>query len=94
VGYGGWAGQGGFQFAMLRVASPDGGFLVFASTPSRAGDELRPDDLVFWVPSTYSDEAGSKMDDPRSGWIGLIRAKILPQIDMENPKFAVACRFE
>jgi len=84
----------GSQLAALTVASEDGGFMVFADTPSRVGDELRPDDCVLWVPSIYSQEVGAGMSDPRSGWIGLIRAKIEPKIDLKNPSFSIICRYD
>jgi hypothetical protein len=83
----------GSQLAALMVASKDGGFLVFATAPSSAGDKLKPDDCVLWVPSIYEQEMGSKMSDPRSGWIGLIRAKVEPKIDLQDPSFAIICRY-
>jgi len=86
-------GKDGSQLAALRVASADGGFLVFANTPSHTGDKLKPDDCVLWVPSIYSHEAGNQMSDPRSGWIGLIRAKVEPKIDLQDPSFSITCRY-
>jgi hypothetical protein len=65
-------GQDGSQLTALRVASKDGGFLVFATTPSAKGERLQPGDVVLWVPYEYSKEAGDQMSDKRSGWVGLI----------------------
>jgi hypothetical protein len=87
-------GQDGSQLAALRVASSDGGFLVFASTRSAGGERLRPGDLVLWVPFEYSKEAGDQMSDKRSGWVGLIRAKIKPEVHLEDQSFVVSCRYD
>ena len=81
------------QLASLRVASKDGGFLVFATTPLAEGEKLHPGDVVLWVPYEYSKEAGGQMSDKRSGWVGLIRAKLKPEINPANPSFVVACRY-
>lgn len=86
----------GTQFAMIRVASDDGGFLVFAMTP-RKGDLLSVGDLIFWVPSIFSDETGSALQDSRSGWVGMIRAKIAPELSV-NPGegmngFKILCEY-
>ncbi|MCE9523714.1 MAG: hypothetical protein K8S25_14950 [Alphaproteobacteria bacterium] len=84
----------GTQTASLRVASPDGGFRAWASTPSGKGDRLQPGDVVLWVPFTYKKEIGSKTKDSRSGWIGQIRAKLKPEIDTTNPDSQIACRYD
>ena len=81
------------QLASVRVASKDGGFLVFATTPLAEGEKLHPGDVVLWVPYEYSKEAGGQMSDKRSGWVGLIRAKLKPEINPANPSFVVACRY-
>ena len=86
--------QDGSQLAALRVASEDGGFIVFATTPSAKGEKLQPGDVVLWVPYEYSKEAGDQMSDKRSGWVGLIRAKLRPEINPANPSFVVACRYD
>jgi hypothetical protein len=87
-------GKNGCQLAALRVAARDGGFVVFAETPSSVGEGLQPGDAVLWVPRVYSAEVGSHMQDRRSGWIGLIRAKVNPVIDLVDPSFDVACRYD
>jgi hypothetical protein len=84
-------GQDGSQLAALRVASKDSGFLVFATTPSAKGEELHPGDVVLWAPYEYSKEAGDQMSDKRSGWVGLIRTKLKPEINPADPSFVVAC---
>lgn len=73
----------GTQLAMIKVASDDGGFVVAAKTPT-GGDKLVVGDVVIWVPMTFNREAASKVPDQRFGWIGLIRAKVAPQLDV-NP---------
>lgn len=88
--------EDGSQLAMIRVASDDGGFVVPAKTPTR-GDKLEAGDLVMWVPMAFSEEVGSKMQERRFGWIGLIRAKLAPEID-PNPGaktngFKVICKY-
>jgi hypothetical protein len=87
-------GQDGSQLAALRVASEDAGFLVFATPPSAEGEKLQPGDVVLWVPYEYRKEAGDHTSDKRSGWVGLIRAKIKPEINPANPSFVVACRYD
>lgn len=69
----------GNQTAMLRVASKDGGFIVFASSASASGPELRPGDLVAWQVGQQVPEMASQMPDPRSSWVGLILAKLKPE---------------
>ena len=86
--------EDGTQTATLRVVSPDGGFRVFASTPSGKGDRLKAGDVVLWVPFVFKDEIGSKTEDRRTGWIGLIRAKVKPEIDMSKPDFKIECDFD
>ena len=84
----------GSQLAALWVASSDKPFLVFGSTPSCLGERLVPDDLVLWVPAHYVEEVGSNAGDSRSGWIGLIRAKIKPEINPTISSFVIACRYD
>ena len=83
----------GSQMVMLRVVSPDGGFLVHSRTPSAKGDRLEPGELVIWVPLKFIDEVGKKMGDPRFGWIGLIQAKIAPELDLENSRINTICEY-
>jgi hypothetical protein len=66
----------------------------FATTPSAKGEKLRPSDVVLWVPHEYSKEVGDQMSDTRPGWVGLIRAKIKPEINPANPSFVVGCRYD
>jgi hypothetical protein len=84
----------GSQFAVLRVASRDGGFEVAARTPSQTGEPIHPDDLVLWVPAGYCAEVASAFLDQRSSWIGFIRAKVLPEFDVTNPRWVVTCRYD
>jgi hypothetical protein len=86
--------KNGVQTAALRVASDDGGFNVLATTPSGKGDPLKPDDVVVWVPMQYSKEMASVSDDARFGWVGLILAKVKPEIDMSKDAPSVICRYK
>lgn len=64
----------GNQIAMLRVASSDGGFIVFASTVGPKGPRLTPGDFVGWKAGGHSPEVTASIGakDPRCGWVGLI----------------------
>lgn len=84
----------GCQTAVLRVASDDGGFVVLAQTPSGIGDRLQPDDVILWVPSTYNEQIGKAMGDPRSGWVGFIRAKVKSEFDPATRSFNIICRYD
>jgi hypothetical protein len=86
--------EDGTQTVALFVASDDGGFLALSKTPSGQGDRLVPGDVVLWIPTSYSDEIGHKMSDRRSGWIGLVRAKLNPEVAVSNPGFSIACRYD
>jgi hypothetical protein len=89
-----WKDADGLQSAILRIASDEGGFTAFSKTASAKGDRLKPDDVVLWVPSVYVEEIGKQMPDSRSGWVGLIRAKIKPEIDLAESSFSIACRYD
>lgn len=84
----------GSQLAMIRVASDDGGFVVPATTPSAKGDRLKPDDVVIWVPMVYQKELGEKLGERRAGWIGMIRAKVAPEMDTTKDGFNILCRYD
>lgn len=75
----------GVQTAMLRVASADGGFTVMAQTASSDGDKLEPGDSVAWIPMEHMGQIAEAVGDERFGWVGIIVAKIAPEID-ENTK--------
>jgi hypothetical protein len=81
----------GSQEALLKVASEDGGFMVFATTPSGKGDPLEPGDVVIWVPQLYVMEAAIERADPRIGWVGFIVAKVKPEIGLDNYKPDFLC---
>ena len=71
----------GSQMAVLRVASPDGGFLVPASTASNRGDPLMPGEVVHWLPMHFDQNVGNALGDARAGWVGLIIRKVAPEMD-------------
>lgn len=82
----------GIQRAWLRVASDDGGFKVIAETQSK-GDPLMPGDAVAWIPQEYISLLAKGADDPRFGWMGVIAAKIAPEIDVSKGEMTVICRY-
>ena len=71
----------GRQGAALLVASPDGGFLSHAATVTAKGDRLAEGDLVLWMPLEYDENLSRLFPDPRTGWNGVIVAKIESSLD-------------
>jgi hypothetical protein len=65
-------GADGYQIALIRVASTDGGFLVLASTASQHGPKLQPGKLVVWRAEKHSSKIAQNSSDKRFGWVGLI----------------------
>jgi hypothetical protein len=84
----------GSQFAVIKVISEDGGFIVPAQTPSGSkGDQLKPGDFVAWVPIGLM-EIPMDVPDKRLGWVGLIRAKInWMEVGTTGP-FELICRYD
>ena len=72
--------ENGCQLAALRVAADDGGFVTTAETASPKGDRLKPNDIVIWVPGAYLPALAKAAGDKRRGWVGLIMAKIAPEM--------------
>jgi hypothetical protein len=85
--------ENGLQTATLRVASDDGGFMVVAQTASGGGEPLKPGDVVAWVPAQHLPQMARACGDERSGWVGLIVAKIAPEIDISAGQMTVLCRY-
>jgi hypothetical protein len=83
----------GIQTATLRVASNDGGFITVSQTLSAKGEALNPGDVVAWVPGPYNVELARGMGNERSGWVGLILAKVAPEIDVSSGEMKVICRY-
>lgn len=71
----------GNQAVMLKVASSDGGLVVFASTLGPKGPQLKPGDFVAWRAAKHSTEVAASMSakDERSGWVGLILGTLKPE---------------
>src|SRR5437867_5492091 len=71
----------GNQVVMLKVASSDGGFIVFASTLGPNGPQLKPGDFVAWRAARHSKDVAASMGakDERSGWVGLILGTLKPE---------------
>jgi len=84
----------GSQKVILKVASDDGGFIVSSQTPTGKGDRLKPDDVVIWVPLEYTNIVDMADLDPRFGWMGLVVAKVKPEIDMNKPDFDIISRYD
>jgi hypothetical protein len=88
----------GVQFAMIKVASKDGGFIVPALTLTNGGEKLEAGDVIIWVPKTYDKSLAEKLDnqkmDKRVGWIGFIAAKIAPEIDIFRNQLTIICRYD
>lgn len=83
----------GIQIAALRVASDDGGFITFSETLSAGGERLSPGDVVAWLPCKYSPESAKSFGSHESGWIGLIFAKIAPEIDTAGGQMKLICHY-
>lgn len=83
----------GIQTATLRVASKDGGFLVIAQTASANGDALHVGDVVAWIPAEHMANLAEAADDKRFGWVGLIVAKIAPEIDMNTQQMTALSNY-
>lgn len=84
----------GTQRRLIKVVSQDGGFIVVANTPTNKGDILRVGDVVIWVPLEYVGNIITISQDKRIGWVGLIMAKVQPQIDMTKEGFTIICRYD
>lgn len=77
--------EDGIQTCALRVASNDGGFLVFAQTAGANGPKLEPGMLVGWQAGAYNSEiAKINPEDKRFGWVGLIAAVLHPNLDIKK----------
>lgn len=83
----------GRQMVALKVASDDGGFLVISTTPTGAGDRLKPDDVVIWLPVEYASKIIPKGADKRFGWVGFVIAKVKPEIELSSSEFQIACEY-
>ena len=64
------------QNPYIRVASADGGFKTLAPAASDHGPELHAGDLVMCVPESFSEEIGRQHKQMRTGWQGMIQARI------------------
>jgi len=85
--------QDGRQRACLKVASRDGGFLVVAETLSAKGNKLKMGDCVIWTPTILSEDSAKQFKDARSGWQGIIRALIKPEIDERKMTYIITCEY-
>jgi hypothetical protein len=83
----------GIQTATIRVASDAGGFITFAQTASERGEPLAPGDVVAWIPGIHRADIAKAMGSEEGGWIGMIVAKIAPEIDMNSGQMTVICSY-
>lgn len=69
---------------MIKVTSPEGGWITVADTPNNRHTPIEPGDLVAWMPL----ELGPHLltTDTRSRWLGLIIAKLAPEMDTNGGK--------
>lgn len=84
--------KNGAQMLTLKIAAQDGGFFTASRTIKAGKDILTAGDLVLWAPVRYQEIA--KLPDPRMGWIGVVVAKIAPEIDLETDNFTILCRYD
>jgi len=84
--------DGSIQTVSLRVVSADGGFEVIAQ-PMCDGPLLHAGDCVLWVPYQYDEQRSLQSGDPRSGWVGVIVAKIAPEIDPANGNSSILHKY-
>lgn len=84
----------GIQILALRVASPDGGFLVMAQTSGADGPKLQPGQLVAWLAGQFSSELveAAKPKDKRFGWVGMVVEVLRPELRQDHG-WAIAARF-
>ncbi|WP_374372968.1 hypothetical protein [Tabrizicola sp.] len=84
----------GIQNATLQIVSRDGGFEVHSQTASANGEDLIVGDLVIWVPIQRDALlAAVYKNDERSSWMGLIVAKVAPELDLNSSQFKLVCRY-
>jgi hypothetical protein len=72
-------GVDGNQTALLRVAAPDGGFYVAASTAGPDGPTLDVGHFVVWEAMRYVPAVTCAEQDKRRGWVGLILGTLRPE---------------
>ena len=70
--------EAGNANVMLKVASEDGGFIVFSRTIGAPDKGLDVGDLVCWVPLQHDESLATEANDPRFGWVGLVFASLEP----------------
>ncbi|WNL45635.1 hypothetical protein RKE25_19820 [Dyella sp. BiH032] len=61
---------------LVQVADADGPFAAFAIDPAGKLPDLREGDLVAWLAFSYSDTLSLVLGDKRSGWMGVLTAKL------------------
>lgn len=77
---------------MLKIASENGRFILTFEAASGKGGRLKPDDLAIWLPLKRIGTVPPGTD-PRCGWMGLVVAKVKPEIDTSKPDFGPTCHY-
>lgn len=68
----------GTQTAVLRVPSPEGGFVVLARTAGKEGPALQGGELVAWMPLLYNEDLARETSEEGFGWVGVIIGTLKP----------------
>ncbi len=66
------------QTVVLRIPSPDGGFVVLARTAGPEGPALSGGELVAWMPLLYNETLAKETDEAGFGWVGVIMGTLKP----------------
>ena len=78
------------QYALIRVASADGGFPAVARTAVADVPPLAEGDLVLWMALEQSGETMASVEDSRRSWIGLICGVLAPEVMPHNGHLRLA----
>ena len=78
------------QYAVVRVASADGGFPVIARTAIASAPPLATGDLVLWKALEKSTATMARVADARRSWTGLICGVLAPEVMQHNGHLRLA----
>ena len=84
----------GVQDLTLKIVARDGGFETHSQTASENGDRLSVGDVVIWVPLQRDAILASVYrNDERSSWMGLVVARVAPELDLSSSQFKLLCKY-
>ncbi|WP_319773965.1 hypothetical protein [Breoghania sp.] len=66
------------QTVVLRIPTPDGGFVVLARTAGADGPMLKGGELVAWMPLLYNEQLANETEEAGLGWVGVIIGTLKP----------------